>query len=180
MGVFQNKIFIDYYGFLQRSLCLSNVHSHDQCNICGELGWLVAAPGNTYTQLYLREKNYKFHCLLSHGGLEGPSDNLQYDMLGRWVNGTVFSLTKCLMFQSIFFSLFLEKYLLKSSINNCKEVWAQGASAYPAKSYHKTKIFREYVKVVDIFFPSQYWLQKGVSATGFSLSSQKQSVAPKS
>ena len=30
------------------------------------------------------------------------------------------------------------------------------------------------------FFLSQYWLQRGVSATGFSLSSQKQSVAPKS
>ena len=33
-----------------------NVHSHDQCNICGELGWLVAAPGNTYSQLCLGEK----------------------------------------------------------------------------------------------------------------------------
>ena len=31
------------------------------------------------------------------------SDNLQYNMLGRWVDGTNDSLTKCLMFQALFF-----------------------------------------------------------------------------
>ena len=31
------------------------------------------------------------------------SDNLQYNMLGWWVAGTIVSLTKCLMFQVLFF-----------------------------------------------------------------------------
>ena len=43
-------------------------------------------------------------------GLKGPfgqsnikSDNLQYDMLARWVDGMNDSATKCLMFQAFFF-----------------------------------------------------------------------------
>ena len=115
MGVFQNKIFIDYYGFLQRSLYLSNVHSHDQCNICGELGWLVAAPGNTHSQLYLRGKNYKFHCSWSHGNLGGPSDNFQYCRVAGSMRRSSHwpSVCRRLMFQESFFSLFLEKFSAK-------------------------------------------------------------------
>ena len=32
------------------------------------------------------------------------SNNLQYNMLGYWVNGRIISSTKCLMFQLLFFS----------------------------------------------------------------------------
>ena len=37
------------------------------------------------------------------------SDNLQYNTLGRWVDGTFISSTKRLMFQVFFFSWFLAK-----------------------------------------------------------------------
>ena len=40
------------------------------------------------------------------------SDNLQYDMLGRWIDGTIVSSTKCLMFQVLFF--FIISYRLRA------------------------------------------------------------------
>ena len=42
--------------------------------------------------------------------LIAKSDNLQYNMLGHWVSGTIVSLTKRLMFQVLFlFHNFLQK-----------------------------------------------------------------------
>ena len=42
------------------------------------------------------------------------SDNLQYDMLGRWDDGTIVSSTKRLMFQVLFFFIISCKILCKN------------------------------------------------------------------
>ena len=46
------------------------------------------------------------------------SDNLQYNTLGRWVDGTNDSLTKRLMFQALFF--FIISYRLKAGLSQEK------------------------------------------------------------
>ena len=40
----------------------------------------------------------------SCGGHKLKSDNIQYNKLGRWIDGTIISFTKCLMFQVLLFS----------------------------------------------------------------------------
>ena len=45
------------------------------------------------------------------------TDNLQYNTLGRWVDGTIVSLTKRLMFQVLFFFIISCKILCKNPFN---------------------------------------------------------------
>ena len=66
-------------------------------------------------QLILLQSGFVFYvCLRQNRSGVQKSDNLQYNMLGRWFAGTNDSSNKHLMFQVLFFSYFLQKSLQES------------------------------------------------------------------
>ena len=70
------------------------------------------------------------------------SDNLQYDMLGRWVDGTIVSSTKRLMFQVFFF-------FIKSGKIHCKNLFISSfykITKMRIKSLECPKSIRNYEK----------------------------------
>ena len=69
--------------------------------------WLpssLAGVAKFWPKTFMRDRHFK-------------SDNLQYNMLGRWVDGTIVSSTKCLMFQVLFFFIISCKILYKNPFN---------------------------------------------------------------
>ena len=90
------------------------------------------------------------------------SDNLQYNMLGRWVDGIIVSLTKCLIFQVLFFFMISCKILCKNPFNLFSYLFYK-ITKIEIKSFECLKVYKKYKKnntwnirllVDDSFVPS--------------------------